>query len=502
MNFESVDQALEKLRKLEKTNAAYIHALGVMEIDEATVAPSDSWEGRGTTMGVLSEAMYDLIADPKNGELLAYLKDHQEELDQQARREVEIMDRNYQRMNRIPAEEYVAYNVLLNDAQVHWKKAKAADDFQIFKPYLEQIVAYNRKFAGYYDPNLLPYDALLNEYEEGMTMEVLDAFFDRLRETIVPLLTKIREKGKLPSRLAGKHYPVDVQQKLSDYLMEIMGLDRSHCVIAESEHPFTSGFNNKDVRITTRYDEDSFVPSMYSVIHEGGHAIYELGNDSRYNYTALYGGASMGMHESQSRFYENLVGRSEAFIHYVFPKIKELFPEQMAGVTADDFYREVNRVEPSLIRIDADELTYSLHIMIRYEIEKQLIAGTLNVDGVPAAWNRLYQDYLGVDVPGDAQGCLQDIHWSIGNIGYFPSYALGSAYGAQMIHAMQQEMGDVYANVAKGDISHITAWLQEHIHQYGMLKKPGQLFCDACGTFDATYFTDYLKEKYSKLYNL
>lgn len=502
MNFESVDQALEKLRKLEKTNVAYIHAMGVMEIDEATVAPSDSWEGRGITMGVLSEVMYDLIATPQNGELLAYLKSHQEELDPQASREVELMDRNYQRMNRIPAEEYIAYNILLNDAQVHWKKAKAADDFQIFKPYLEQIVAYNRKFAGYYDPNLLPYDALLNEYEEGMTMEVLDAFFDRLRETIVPLLAKIREKGNPPSVLAGKQYPVDAQRKLSDYLMELMGLDRSHCSIAESEHPFTSGFNNKDVRITTHYYEDNFVPSMYSVIHEGGHAIYELGNDSRYNYTALYGGASMGMHESQSRFYENLVGRSEAFIHCVFPKIKELFPEQMAGITADDFYREVNRVEPSLIRIDADELTYSLHIMIRYEIEKQLIAGTLNVDGVPAAWNRLYQDYLGVDVPGDAQGCLQDIHWSIGNIGYFPSYALGSAYGAQMIHAMRQEMGDVYTEVAKGDISHITAWLRRHIHRYGMLKTPGQLFQDACGTFDATYFTAYLREKYSQLYHL
>ncbi len=502
MNFESVQHALEKMRKLEKINAAYIHALGVMEVDEATAAPADSWEGRSTTMGVLSEAVYDLIANPENGELFSYLKDHQEELDEVGRREVEVMDRNYQRMNRIPAEEYVAYNVLLNEAQMNWKKAKAADDFRIFKPYLEQIVEYNRKFAGYYDPAVPAYDALLNEYEEGMTMDVLDAFFGRLRDAIVPLLAKIREKGNLDTVVIGKQYPADVQRKLADYLMDVLGIDRSHCAIAESEHPFTTGFNNKDVRITTHYYDDNFMPSMYSVIHEGGHAIYELGHDSKYNYTALYGGTSMGLHESQSRFYENLIGRSEEFIYHVFPRIRELFPEQLADVTADDFYREVNRVEPTLVRIEADELTYSFHIMIRYEIEKQLIAGTLDVKDVPAEWNRLYKAYLGVDVPGDTQGCLQDIHWSFGNIGYFPSYALGSAYGAQMLHVMSQELGDVYADVEKGDISRITAWLREHIHRHASFKKPGQLFSDACGKFDPQYFIDYLTEKYSKLYNL
>ncbi len=502
MNFESVDQALEKLRKLEKTHAAYVHALGVMEVDEATAAPSDSWEGRSITMGVLSEVMYDLIANPDNGALFAYLKEHRQELDEMALRELEVMDKNYQRMNRIPAEEYVAYNVLLNESQMNWKKAKAADDFSIFKPYLEQVVSYNRKFAGYYDPNVPAYDALLNEYEEGMTMDVLDAFFGRLREAIVPLLAKIRQKGNPDTKIIGKHYPTAAQRELSGYLMDVLGIDRSHCTIAESEHPFTTGFNSKDVRITTHYYEDNFMPSIYSVIHEGGHAIYELGHDPKYNYTALYGGTSMGLHESQSRFYENLVGRSEPFIHYVFPKIKELFPQQLADVSAEDFYREVNRVQPSLVRIEADELTYAFHIMVRYEIEKQLIGGTLDVADVPAEWNRLYREYLGVEVTGDAVGCLQDIHWSFGNIGYFPSYALGSAYGAQMIHVMKQQIGDVYAQVAEGDISHITAWLRENIHQHASFKKPAQLFSDACGRFDPQYFVDYLTEKYSKLYNL
>jgi len=502
MNFESVAQALERLRKLGRTYLAYVHAQGVMELDAATAAPKGSWEGRGITTDVLSEVMYDLIADPKNGELVSYLKEHSDELDAVALREVEVLEKNHQRMNRIPAEEYIAYNVLLNDAQAAWEKAKNADDFSVFQPFLEKIVDYNRKFSGYYDPSLPAYDALLNEYEEGMTMAVLDVFFEKLRSAIVPLLEQIRKKDNPVPAFVNGHYPVALQRKFSAFLMETMGLDRNYCGIAESEHPFTINYNNKDVRITTHYFEDNMVPSMFSVIHEGGHALYELGADDKYNYTMIYGGASMGIHESQSRFYENLIGRSRAFVNYIFPKAKELFPEQMADVDAETFYRAVNRAEPSLVRIEADELSYCLHIMVRYEIEKQLIEGTLEVKDVPAKWNQLYKEYLGVDVPGDALGCLQDIHWSFGNIGYFPSYALGSAYGAQMLHVIQQELGDVYADVEKGDLSRITGWLREHIHQHGSFKKPGKLFEDACGKFDAKYYTDYLTEKYSKVYNL
>ena len=502
MNYESAAQAMEQLRKLSKTYQAYVHAQGVMELDAATAAPKGSWEGRGVTAGVLSEVMYDLIANPKNGELIAYLKEHMDELDEMQAREVEVLEKNHQRMNRIPAQEYVDYNVLLNDAQAAWEKAKNSNDFSVFQPYLEKIVAYNTKFAGYYDPSVPAYDALLNEYEEGMTMEVLDTFFAKLRSVIVPLVEKICAGENPEFEFVKRGYPVELQRKFSDFLMETMGLDRNYCGIAESEHPFTINYNNKDVRITTHYFEDDMQPSMYSVIHEGGHALYELDADDKYNYTILYGGASMGIHESQSRFYENLIGRSKGFINYIFPKVQELFSEQMADVDAEMFYRSVNRSEPSLIRIEADELTYCLHIMVRYEIEKKLIAGTLEVKDVPAEWNRMYKEYLGVDVPSDTLGCLQDIHWSFGNIGYFPSYALGSAYGAQMLHVMQQELGDVFSDVEKGDLSRITGWLKEHIHRYASFKKPGQVFEDACGKFDATYYTDYLTKKYTEIYNL
>lgn len=210
----------------------------------------------------------------------------------------------------------------------------------------------------------------------------------------------------------------------------------------------------------------------------------------------------MGIHESQSRFYENIIGRSKAFASYIFPKMQALFPEQLADVNTDTFYRAVNDVQPSLIRTEADELTYCLHIMVRYELEKQLIAGKLTVKDVPAAWNRLYEEYLGIQVPGDAQGCLQDIHWSFGSLGYFPSYALGSAYGAQMLAVMQKKLGDVFTDVEKGDLSRITGWLREKIHRYASFKKPGQVFEEACGKFDAKYYTDYLTEKYTSLYNL
>lgn len=502
MKYESVQQAVEALKKLEHTLAAYGQAMGVLNLDAVTAAPSESYEGRGKTMEILTQVTYDLSTAPENDELVAYLMEHQEALDPQTKRELEVLKKDLDHLHRIPAEEYVGYSVLLNDAQSVWHKAKNEDDFDAFAPYLEKIVDYNRKFAAYYNPELPAYDSLLNEYEEGLTMKTLDAFFGQLREAIVPLIAKIQAVPQIDDSFLHRHYPVEIQRKFSDYLMEVMGLDRSRCAIAETEHPFTDNYNNKDVRITTHYFEDNLVSSMYSVIHEGGHALYELGADDCYNYTFLAGGVSMGIHESQSRFYENIIGRSRAFVHAIFPKVKAFFPEQLADVDEEMFYRGINKAEPSLIRTEADELTYCLHVMVRYEIEKQLIAGTLAVRDVPQEWKRLYKEYLGVDVPNDKEGCLQDSHWSGGSIGYFPSYALGSAYGAQMLRTMEKDLGDVFQKVYQGDLSQITQWLREHIHRYASFRKPGELFRSVCGEFDAKYYTDYLTEKYTELYHL
>ena len=502
MKYETIEQAVAELKNLQQTQAAYHHAMGVLYLDATTAAPSDTWEGRGKTMEILSKVVYDLTAKPENKELFDFLLENRDQLDAQTLRETEVMKKSFDQMFKIPAEEYVAYSVLMNDAQAVWHKAKNDDDFASFAPYLEKIVNFNKKFAGYYDASKAPYDALLNEYEEGIDMVTLDAFFAQLRSVIVPLIGKVQQAQPIEDGFLFKHYPVEIQRVFSDYLMEVMGMDRSHCGIAETEHPYTTGFNNKDIRITTHYHEDNLVSSMFSVIHEGGHALYELGADDCYNYSALSGGVSMGIHESQSRFYENIIGRSEAFVHAIFPKVKELFPQQLEGVDETMFYRAINKAEPSLIRTEADELTYALHVMVRYEIEKQLIGGTLEVKDVPAEWKRLYKEYLGVDVPNDREGCLQDSHWSGGSIGYFPSYALGSAYGVQMLHKMQEDLGDIYADVAKGDLSKVTAWLKDKIHRHASFKKPTALFEEVCGKFDAKFYTDYLTEKYTKLYNL
>lgn len=502
MKFETTKQALEALSRLQETLAAYNHVMGVTGLDASTSAPKGSYEGRGKAMGILSRVTYDLMANPENEEMLSVLEADLDSLTVQQKREVELLRKNYDQLHRIPAEEYVEFNVLLNDAETFWEKAKLENNFDLFAPYLEKVVAFNIKFAGYYDSSKAPYDALLNEYEEGLNTQILDEFFAQLRSTIVPLLEKISKAKEIDNSFLFRSYPIDKQKQFSEYLMQVLDMDRNYCAISESEHPFTSGFNNKDVRITTHYYENAPTFSIYSTIHEGGHAIYELDCDDCYNYTMLSGGASMGIHESQSRFYENLIGRSRAFTGFIFPKLKELFPEQLEGVDAEMFFRAVNKVQPSLIRTEADELTYSLHIMVRYEIEKQLISGKLAVKDVPAAWNAMYKEYLGVDVPDDTNGCLQDVHWAGGSIGYFPSYALGSAYGPQMLHCMEQEVGEIYSDVAMGDLSKARNWLKEHIHRYSALYKPAELFERACGRFDAKYFTDYLTKKFTELYEL
>ena len=498
---ETLQQALEALRDLENRQHALSHAMGMLSLDAATVGPKGAGEGRGQTLGVLSDMYYALIADPKNEAILSALEAGADELDPQARRETELVRRQCRQISRIPQEEYVAYTQLLNQAQEVWEKAKNENDFPAFAPYLEKLVEYNRKFAGYYNPDLPPYDALLNEYEEGMTTEILDAFFARLREKLVPLIARIGEKPAPEDGFLHREYPVELQRKYSDDLMELMGLDRRYCVIGETEHPFTENFNNRDVRITTHYYENDLGSSMYSVIHEGGHALYELDCDSRYNYTAVAGGVSMGIHESQSRFFENIIGRSRSFIRLIAPKLHELFPET-AAYDDEALYHAFNRAEPSLIRTEADELTYCLHILIRYELEQQLFDGKLTVQELPAAWNRLYKEYLDVDVPSDREGVLQDTHWADALFGYFPSYALGSAYGAHMLHVMRQTV-DVDAALASGDLSPINGWLCEHIWQYGGLYEPETLLSRALGEpFDPMYYVNYLKNKYSEIYGL
>lgn len=499
---EDINKMIAQLEDLQHKLFAFGYATAIIETDGVTVAPKKSQEPRGEALATLSGYAYALSTSEETIALLTALQERKEELSAHREREVELLLRDHEYLKNIPQEEYVAYRRLLSKADYIWHEAKQNNDFASFEPVLQEIFDTNLRFAKLYKPEEAPYDAQLGLYERGLTMEKCDAFFGKLREHIVPLLKQITAAPQIDDALLFGTFPVEKQKELTKYLMDYMGIDPDHCVCGETEHPFTQDLSKDDVRITTHYYENNVASSMYSVIHEGGHALYELGGDDEHRYTAVAGGISMGIHESQSRFYENIIGRSEAFTGAVLPKFQEMFPEAFATITPRAFYEMINKVEPSLIRIEADELTYCLHVMVRYEVEKSMFAGEITAAEIPALWNRLYKEYLGVDVPNDTKGCLQDSHWSGGNVGYFPSYALGSAYGAQMLQKMKEDI-DVEKEAASGSLKTITAWLQERLHRYASLYDPNEILEKVCGAaFDPQYYIDYLEAKYKNIYRL
>ena len=498
-----MEETIRKFKEHLAKMAAYHHAFGVLNYDSETVMPRGGSEHLGRTYAVLSEEMYKLTTSPELKGWVKEILDHKDQVDYITRREAEELFEDMERTEKIPMEEFVAYQVAQNDAASAWHKAKVTNDFPLFAPHLEKLIDYGRRFAGYWDSTKAPYDVMLDRFEKGLNTKTLDRFFDLLRKELLPVVQAVVKKGPVvDDSFLFQRFPLEKQRRLSDRLMEVLTIDRNHCNIGEVEHPFTTGFTKDDVRITTHYHEKDFTSSMYSVIHEGGHALYELNVGDDIKYSPLGSGASMSIHESQSRFFENIIGRSEAFLTYILPDVKKLGPRVLKDVSPHDFYLAVNKAQPSLIRTQADELTYSFHIMIRYELEKRLMAGTLAVKDLPAVWNGLYKEYLGVDVPDDTRGVLQDSHWSNGLMGYFPSYALGSAYGAQMLKVMERDI-PVWELVAKGDLKPIVAWLTERIYQYGCLLKPDELILKACeAPFDPHYYVDYLKNKYTEVYGL
>lgn len=497
-----LNTALEKYHKLQNKLSAYGHAMALIYYDGATTAPNATAANRGQTLSVLSEESYLLSTGKDTLELLEYLDEHKDELDCVQARSVYLSLKDIREMQKISMEEYVAYQEILVEADDVWHRAKKEDDFDLFLPCLEKIFDFNKRFARYCAPEKLPYNYCLNKYEEGLTMEKCDEFFAALKSKLVPLIKNIGQKPQIDdSCLYGEFSDAD-QEKFSLALMDIIGIDKGHCGLGTTEHPFTISLgSHHDVRITTNYKRDNFASSMFSVIHEGGHALYDMGSDDSLAYTNLDGGVSMGIHESQSRFYENLLGRSREFTEYIFPNVCSCFPS-LSKYTAKDFYRAINKVEPSLIRVEADEVTYALHVMVRYELEKRIMSDELEVKDLPAEWNRLYKEYLGVDVPSNREGVLQDSHWSGGNVGYFPSYALGSAYGAQLLKKMKETV-DVETCLKNGNFAPINAWNKENIWKHGLTYTPGKLLERVLGEeFDPFVFTDYLEKKYGEIYGL
>ena len=489
---------VEKLYALERKVAAYSHAMGILEYDGETTAPKGTGKNRGMTLEILGEEYYKLNTSEETMTLLKELNEVKDTLDEKTRRIVALRMEEMEEISKIPMDEYLAFQLLTNEAQDVWHNAKVNNDYASFAPYIDKLVAMLKKFAAYVRPDLTPYNYMLNRFERGLTTEKCDAFFGPLLETLKPIIQHVISAKPVDETLLNVRFPIADQRILSDKLMDILKMDKNHVGIGETEHPFTTSFSRYDVRITTHYYENAFASSMYSVIHEAGHGLYDGNTAEDLAYTSAGSASTMAVHESQSRFYENVIGRSRAFVKIIAPEIRKLCPA-LKDYTDEEMYRAFNVSKPSLIRTEADELTYSMHVVIRYEIEKKLFSGEITAKDLPEIWNRLYKEYLGVDVPNDTQGVLQDSHWSGGGFGYFPSYALGSAYAAQLFETMKKDF-DVEKEIENGNLEKINAWLREKIWKFGCMKEPGDLMKDAFGEFDPKYYTEYLKNKYMEIY--
>ncbi|QWB96461.1 carboxypeptidase M32 [Mycoplasmatota bacterium] len=493
---------ISKYKDTRKKILSYEYFLWLYEWDYATEAPKESNQYSENQFEILYEEAYKLESDEKYIEAIEKLYENIDQLeDEDFKVEIKRVHKGLRMIKKVPKDEYLAYGLLLQQAMPVWVEAKTKNDFSIYAPTLKKIIDANRKLVKYLETDdLKGYDVLLDMYEDGFGIKEYDEFFSVIKEELVPFVLEVtkRKKQKFSRKLTKGKFPVAQQEAFSKYLMEVFEYDQNRAVLKESEHPFTSGVSSFDTRITTHYYEDNLQSSIFSTIHEMGHAIYELQNDLKYEDTFLHGGTSLGIHESQSRMFENMIGRSFAFWERHYPKLVELFPKQLKDTSYVDFYHYINQSKKSLIRIEADELTYSLHVLVRYELEKLMINGKIKVEDLPKKWNSLMTKYVGKRPTNDAEGILQDVHWAHGSIGYFPTYALGSAYAAQIYESMNQDF-NVEVAVKNNDIARINAWLKEHVHKYGMSKTPKEILLIATNKpFDPTYYINYLKKKFNQ----
>lgn len=490
---------IQEFKECIKEKKYLLASIEVLQWELETLAPKKGQDYLSEVLAYMSMKDYELSTSDKFQNLVRDLLQEKESLELILQKEVEQAAEEMEKMKKIPAEEYRAYAELCAKNQGVWEEAKQNNNFQLVEENLTKIFEYNRKFARYLqkeEKNL--YDVLLRDYEKGMTCEKLDVFFASLKKEIVPLLHKIQKKKKQSFPFLTSPISKEKQKEFCHLLAEYLGFDFERGILAESEHPFTLNINKKDVRITTKYMESLPFSSIFSTIHETGHAIYEQQIGDELVSTLLGSGGSMGLHESQSRFWENIIGRSFEFWKELYSSLQTHFTS-FKTIPLEEFYRAINQVEASLIRTEADELTYCLHIMLRYELEKEIIEGTLAVKDLPKAWNEKIEEYLGITVPNATEGVLQDVHWYAGLIGYFPSYALGNAYASQLFHTMKQELPlDSYS---QDNLQKIRLWLGENIHQYGMMKTTSELIREITGEdLNPDYYIEYLKNKYEALY--
>jgi carboxypeptidase Taq len=500
----------KKLLEKTKNNITLNSAASILHWDMETKMPPRGIKLRSLQLALLSRIGHKMSTDPEIGRLLEETMKHPEygSLDPVHKRNLYLIKKHYDEQTKLPEELVVETSKQQAITIDTWKKAKAAKNFSKFKPELEKLFSLRRQAAEILmdvKETATPYDALIDIFEPKMTAEAISKVFKELREGLISVLRKCEESPKQPdTSILNRPLSIAAQQKIGKLLADFIGYDTSSATsggrIDETEHPFTTGYYD-DVRITTHYYPNRFVSSIFSILHEGGHALYEQNLKQEWMFQPVGDACSMGVHESQSRFVENIVGRSPEFWTYFLPKLKQSAGNRLSDVKLDDFVHAINQVTPSKIRVEADEVTYGLHVIIRFNLERDLFADKIAVDELPQVWNESYSQILGVTVEDDSEGVMQDTHWASGLYGYFPTYALGNIYSGQILSRLDEDIQDWRMQVSVGDFGDVKQWLVKNVHSQGNLYSPPELIKNITGKELTVYpYLDYLNKKYSGLY--
>jgi len=502
-NYDELLLKTKELAVLQSTTA-------LVNWDMETKMPPKALNLRSQQIALLEVMAHKMLTAPALGATIEGIEKDAGyyELDKAQKRNVYLARKAYDEATKLP-EDLVFETAKQQTITVGvWKKAKAAKDYKMFKPELKKMIELRGKAADILmkvKGTKTPYDALLDAFESKMTADKVTKVFDEMRIGLMGVMKKVEKSGYKPdTSILSRPVPIPVQEKISDAAMDFIGYDTKSPDaggrLDTTEHPFTTGYYD-DVRITTHYHEDRWASSLYSVLHEGGHALYEQGLPHDWMYQPIGTAASFGIHESQSRFVENMVGRSPEFLSYMLPKLKKMVGKPLRGVKLRDFVGAVNVVEPSKIRIEADEVTYGLHIIIRFEMERDIFSGKLKVDELPHVWNEKYDKYLGVEIENDSEGVMQDTHWASGYYGYFPSYALGNIYGGMFLKKLKRDEPAWKKELKKGNFQPVKKWMRENVHQKGDLYDPADLVKEVTGeNLTVKPFINYLEKKYAKIY--
>lgn len=499
----SHEAQLTELRERLGTIIDLRRASALLQWDQQTMMPPAGTEGRSDQLSTLDRFSHELFVSDELGELLDSLESAGLDPDSIDGALVRVTRHDWEKARRIPPElqeEITRAEVLGVPA---WAEARRNSDFEAFLPYLEKNVELKRRYVECFkDTGKSDYDILLDDYQEGARTEEVTAIFERIKEVVVPLLREVAAAEPVETSFAHGHFPVEKQELFGREILEQLGYSSESWRLDPTVHPFATSISVDDIRLTTRYSEAD-AESIFHTAHEFGHGIYEHGLDRALERTPLVELNSMVLHESQSRLWENLVCRSRPFWRHFFPRLQELFPEQLNGTTDEQWWRYVNRVQPDFIRVEADEVTYGLHIILRYELEQEIIAGRLELRDLPAAWNAKMKEYLGLDVPDDARGVLQDVHWSGGSFGYFPTYLLGTIASVQIWEKVRSELPDLDSQMEAGEFGALRDWLGEHMYRWGRRFTPDELLERIVGgPLDVEPYLAYLRSKVESIYGV